>query len=76
MYTSTVTKTQELYVHPAVLKHITCTIFFSIGSINMCLMGDPGVAKSQLLGYIDRLAPRSKCVFSCSVFRLMETSYV
>jgi len=30
------------------------------GSINMCLMGDPGVAKSQLLGYIDRLAPRSQ----------------
>ena len=23
-------------------------------------MGDPGVAKSQLLGYIDRLAPRSE----------------
>lgn len=30
------------------------------GSINICLMGDPGVAKSQLLGFIDRLAPRSK----------------
>ena len=30
------------------------------GSINICLMGDPGVAKSQLLGYIDRLAPRSQ----------------
>jgi DNA replication licensing factor MCM7 len=30
------------------------------GNINICLMGDPGVAKSQLLGYIDRLAPRSK----------------
>ena len=30
------------------------------GNINVCLMGDPGVAKSQLLGYIDRLAPRSK----------------
>jgi len=30
------------------------------GNINMCLMGDPGVAKSQLLGYIDRLAPRSQ----------------
>jgi len=28
------------------------------GNINICLMGDPGVAKSQLLGYIDRLAPR------------------
>lgn len=30
------------------------------GSINICLMGDPGVAKSQLLGFIDRLAPRSQ----------------
>lgn len=30
------------------------------GNINICLMGDPGVAKSQLLGYISRLAPRSK----------------
>ncbi|KAF7989398.1 hypothetical protein HCN44_008072 [Aphidius gifuensis] len=30
------------------------------GSINICLMGDPGVAKSQLLGFITRLAPRSQ----------------
>ncbi|XP_017695550.1 PREDICTED: DNA replication licensing factor MCM7, partial [Lepidothrix coronata] len=30
------------------------------GNINICLMGDPGVAKSQLLCYIDRLAPRSQ----------------
>jgi DNA replication licensing factor MCM7 len=30
------------------------------GNINMCLMGDPGVAKSQLLTYMDRLAPRSQ----------------
>lgn len=30
------------------------------GNINICLMGDPGVAKSQLLGYINRLAVRSQ----------------
>nr|XP_042124137.1 DNA replication licensing factor MCM7 isoform X2 [Peromyscus maniculatus bairdii] len=30
------------------------------GNIHICLMGDPGVAKSQLLSYIDRLAPRSQ----------------
>ncbi|KOB64907.1 Uncharacterized protein OBRU01_22756, partial [Operophtera brumata] len=30
------------------------------GNINICLMGDPGVAKSQLLAYIARLAPRSQ----------------
>lgn len=30
------------------------------GNINICLMGDPGVAKSQMLGFIDRLASRSK----------------
>lgn len=28
------------------------------GDMNLCLMGDPGVAKSQLLKYIARIAPR------------------
>lgn len=39
------------------------------GSINICLMGDPGVAKSQLLSYIDRLAPRSNflLIISCNI---------
>ena len=35
-------------------------ILFPVGNINILLMGDPGVAKSQMLAYIDRLAPRSK----------------
>ena len=32
------------------------------GNINILLMGDPGVDKSQLLSYIDRIAPRSMLV--------------
>lgn len=28
------------------------------GDLNVCLMGDPGVAKSQLLKYISKIAPR------------------
>jgi DNA replication licensing factor MCM7 len=32
------------------------------GDINVCLMGDPGVAKSQLLKHITKIAPR--CVYT------------
>ena len=40
-------------------KHIFLDSGMNIrGNLNICLMGDPGVAKSQLLGFIDRLAPR------------------
>lgn len=30
------------------------------GNINICMFGDPGVAKSQLLGFINRISPRSQ----------------
>lgn len=59
----------EIYGHEDLKKALLCLLVGGVdknpygmkirGSINICLMGDPGVAKSQLLGFIDRLAPRS-----------------
>lgn len=60
----------EIYGHEDVKKALLLLLVGGIdrkpngmkirGTINICLMGDPGVAKSQLLKFIDRLAPRSQ----------------
>jgi len=60
----------EIYGHEDVKKALLLLLVGGVdkspkgmkirGNINICLMGDPGVAKSQLLGFIDRLAPRSQ----------------
>ncbi|XP_031465949.1 DNA replication licensing factor MCM7 [Phasianus colchicus] len=60
----------EIYGHEDVKKALLLQLVGGVersphgmrirGNINICLMGDPGVAKSQLLTYIDRLAPRSQ----------------
>jgi len=60
----------EIYGHDDVKKALLLLLVGGVdknpagmkirGNINILLMGDPGVAKSQLLGYIDRLAPRSQ----------------
>jgi DNA replication licensing factor MCM7 len=58
----------EIYGHEDVKKALLLLLVGGVdrnpsgmkirGNINVLLMGDPGVAKSQLLGFIDRLAPR------------------
>ncbi|XP_041974157.1 DNA replication licensing factor Mcm7 [Aricia agestis] len=60
----------EIYGHEDVKKALLLLLVGGVdkrpngmkirGNINVCLMGDPGVAKSQLLNYITRLAPRSQ----------------
>ncbi|OLL26274.1 DNA replication licensing factor mcm7 [Neolecta irregularis DAH-3] len=59
----------EIYGHADVKKALLLLIIGGVtkqmgdgmrirGDINVCLMGDPGVAKSQLLKYISKIAPR------------------
>merc|ERR1712141_445672 len=60
----------EIYGHDDIKKALLLLLVSGVdrnpagmkirGNINICLMGDPGVAKSQLLSYMDRLAPRSQ----------------
>ncbi|XP_063223755.1 DNA replication licensing factor Mcm7 [Bacillus rossius redtenbacheri] len=60
----------EIYGHEDVKKALLLLLVGGVdrrpdgmkirGNINICLMGDPGVAKSQLLSFVDRLAPRSQ----------------
>ncbi len=66
----------EIYGHEDVKKALLLLLVGGVdctphgmkirGNINVLLMGDPGVAKSQLLSYIDRIAPRSMCIIVCS----------
>ncbi len=68
----------EIYGHEDVKKALLLLLVGGVdctphgmkirGNINILLMGDPGVAKSQLLSYIDRIAPRSESVaMSCDM---------
>ncbi|KAH9035305.1 MCM2/3/5 family-domain-containing protein [Lactarius pseudohatsudake] len=59
----------EIYGHVVVKKALLLLLVGGVtktmgdgmrirGDLNVCLMGDPGVAKSQLLKYISKVAPR------------------
>ncbi|KAK6644660.1 Mcm2-7 hexameric complex component [Polyplax serrata] len=60
----------EIYGHDDVKKALLLLLVGGVdrrpeglkirGNTHMCLMGDPGVAKSQLLSYMDRIAARSQ----------------
>ena len=71
----------EIYGHEDVKKALLLLLVGGVdctphgmkirGNINILLMGDPGVAKSQLLSYIDRIAPRSKTLLSHTSYEYM-----
>uniref|UniRef100_A0A0A9XGX9 DNA replication licensing factor MCM7 n=1 Tax=Lygus hesperus TaxID=30085 RepID=A0A0A9XGX9_LYGHE len=60
----------EIYGHEDVKKALLLLLVGGVdrspdgmkirGNINICLMGDPGVAKSQMLSYIERLSRRAQ----------------
>ncbi|XP_014254336.1 DNA replication licensing factor Mcm7 [Cimex lectularius] len=60
----------EIYGHEDVKKALLLLLVGGVdkspdgmrirGNINICLMGDPGVAKSQMLSYIQRLSRRAQ----------------
>ncbi|XP_065887015.1 DNA replication licensing factor mcm7-like [Dysidea avara] len=67
----TLSHAPEIYGHENVKKALLLLLVGGVdhwsphgmkirGNINICLMGDPGVAKSQLLSYFDRISPRSQ----------------
>jgi DNA replication licensing factor MCM5 len=60
----------SIYGHPDIKKAIACLLFSGVpkklpdgmklrGDINVLLLGDPSVAKSQFLKFVDRVAPVS-----------------
>ena len=61
------------YMYIYMYMYMFCLI--STGNINICLMGDPGVAKSQLLCYIDNIAPRSESIHSSLISYLLSGQY-
>ena len=60
----------EIYGHEDLKKALLCLLAGGVdrdaqgmkirGNINICMFGDPGVAKSQLLGFINRVSSRSQ----------------